>query len=89
VRAVVCGVLLVSFSPTSAVAQTTHDHAQPSSGATDTWQWTIDGTVFFGYNYQHREFTDFSAWESQNSEMAGGKRRMRARTYTASTMLSL
>jgi len=30
------------------------------------WTLTSDAQVFFGYNYQHRKFTDFSAWESQN-----------------------
>ncbi len=89
VRAIVCGALLVWLSHVSAVAQTTHDHAQPSPAATDTWLWTIDGTVFFGYNYQHRKFTDFSAWESQNWLMAGGTRRMGSGTFSASTMLSL
>ena len=30
--------------------------------------WTVasDANVFVGYNYQHRKFTDFWAWESQN-----------------------
>ena len=88
-RPVLGGVLLVCVLKASAHAQTTHDHAQPSVAATDSWQWTVDGTVFFGYNYQHRKFTDFSAWESQNWLMAGGARRMRSGTFTASTMLSL
>jgi hypothetical protein len=81
--------LLVCALEAIAYAQA-HDHAQPSSSQNqDTWQWTIDGSVFFGYNYQHRKFTDFSAWESQNWLMAGGTRRIRSGTFTASTMLSL
>ena len=87
-RVVGCA-LLVCALEALAYAQA-HDHAQPSSSQNqDTWQWTIDGSVFFGYNYQHRKFTDFSAWESQNWLMAGGTRRIRSGTFTASTMLSL
>jgi hypothetical protein len=87
-RVVGCA-LLVCALEAIASAQA-HDHAQPSSSQNqDTWQWTIDGSVFFGYNYQHRKFTDFSAWESQNWLMAGGTRRIRSGTFTASTMLSL
>ena len=81
--------LLVCALEAIAYAQA-HDHAQPSSSQNqDTWQWTIDGSAFFGYNYQHRKFTDFSAWESQNWLMAGGTRRIQSGTFTASTMLSL
>ena len=81
--------LLVCALEAIAYAQA-HDHAQPSSSQNqDTWQWTIDGSVFFGYNYQHRKFTDFSAWESQNWLMTGGTRKIRSGTFTASTMLSL
>ena len=87
-RVVGCA-LLVCALEALAYAQA-HDHAQPSSSQNqDTWQWTIDGSVFFGYNYQHRKFTDFSAWESQNWLMAGGTRKIRSGTFTASTMLSL
>ena len=32
----------------------------------DAWQWGVEGTVFAGYNYQYREFTDFDEFESQN-----------------------
>jgi hypothetical protein len=88
-RPVVCGVLLVCLLDAPARAQATHDHAQPSAPAQDTWQWAVDGTVFFGFNYQYRKFRDFSAWESQNWLMAGGTRRIRSGTFTASTMLSL
>ena len=70
-------------------AQATHEHAQPSSAAQGGWQWTVEGSAFFGYNYQYRKFTDFSAWESQNWLMAGGVRRIRSGTFSASTMLSL
>jgi hypothetical protein len=64
-----------------------HDH-QPIAATTD-WQWSVDGSVFFGFNYQYRKFRDFSAWESQNWMMAGGARRLGPGTFTASTMVSL
>jgi hypothetical protein len=39
-----------------------HQHAATSA----SWQWSVEGTVFAGYNYQHRKFTDFDEIESQN-----------------------
>ena len=39
-----------------------HQHTTTS----DAWRWSIEGSVFFGYNYQSREFTDFDEAESQN-----------------------
>jgi hypothetical protein len=87
VRAVICSAALCG--PVVAHAQT-HDHEQTSSSsAAESWQWTVDGSVFFGFNYQHRKFRDFSSWESQNWLMAGGSRQIRSGTFTASTMLSL
>jgi len=88
-RTVLCSLWLVCLLEATAGAQATHDHAQVSPTSTDTWQWTIDGTVFFGYNHQDRKFTDFSAWESQNWLIAGGARRIRSGTVSMSTMLSL
>jgi len=82
-------IVIVCMLDSTLLAQATHDHAQPSSSAEDGWQWTVDGSVFFGYNYQYRKFTDFSAWESQNWLMAGGALRIRSGTFSASTMLSL
>ena len=69
----VVGYVLLVFGLDAVARAQTHEHVQASSPGPDTWQWTIDGSVFFGYNYQHRKFTDFSAWESQNWLMAGGK----------------
>lgn len=88
-RGVWCSLWLVGVLGVTANAQATRDHTQAAPSATDTWQWTVDGTVFFGYNYQDRKFTDFAAWESQNWLMAGGARRMRTGTFNMSTMLSL
>jgi len=72
-----------------AAAQDTHDHAQSAAPATSAWQWSADASLFFGFNYQHRKFTDFSAWESQNWMMGSGARRVGAGTFTTSAMLSL
>ncbi len=30
------------------------------------WQWSVEGSLFTGYNYQWRKFTDFDEIESQN-----------------------
>jgi hypothetical protein len=38
------------------------------------WQWRVEGHAFVGYNYQHRKFTDFDEWESQNWLMASAER---------------
>ncbi len=55
---------------------------------TPAWQWTTDGRVFFGFNYQRRKFTDFSAWESQNWVMVSGERPLRGGTLRLASMLS-
>ena len=38
-----------------------------------TWRWNFNGNVFAGLNYQHRKFTDFQNFESQNWAMASGR----------------
>lgn len=67
-------------------------HAQSASGqpvpAPTEWRWTTDGRVFFGFNYQRRKFTDFSAWESQNWVMANGERPVRSGTLRLASMFS-
>jgi hypothetical protein len=70
------------------IAAQQHQH-EPAAPATTAWQWNVDGNVFFGFNYQHRKFRDFSAWESQNWLMADGGRRFGSGTFAASAMLSL
>ena len=57
--------------------------------APESWRWTTDANAFFGYNYQHRKFTDFSAWESQNWFMVAGSRSVGAGRLTLEGMLSL
>lgn len=62
-RVVIVFLLLIVFaSRAAAQADATHQH----DAAPDTWQWSIDATVFGGYNYQYRKFTDFDEFESQN-----------------------
>lgn len=50
-----------------AFAQDTASHQHPPA---ETWQWSVEGNVFAGYNYQYRKFTDFDEFESQNWLMA-------------------
>jgi hypothetical protein len=85
---VACGIVLICVAKT-VHAQATHEHDQPAAPAADTWQWSVDGSAYFGFNYQYRKFRDFSAWESQNWLMAGGVRPVGGGTFSASTMLSL
>ena len=58
-----CAVAAVRSAPVLA-QEPPHEavHDQTING----WTLASDAQVFFGYNYQHRKFTDFSAWESQN-----------------------
>jgi hypothetical protein len=55
-------VLAFALCAAPAFAQAGHQHAPTS----EAWQWSVEGTVFAGYNYQHRKFTDFDEVESQN-----------------------
>ena len=48
-----------------------------------------DANVFVGYNYQHREFTDQSAFESQNWFMLHGTRPVGSGQLQLEGMLSL
>jgi hypothetical protein len=50
---------------------------------------TGDANVFFGYNYQQRQFADFSAWESQNWFMGSAARDAGPGQLTLMAMLSL
>ncbi len=44
--------------------------AAPPVMSSPAWRWSAEASAFAGYNYQHRKFTDFDAWESQNWVMA-------------------
>ena len=65
------------------------EHHHPDAAAAATWTWTTDASVFAGYNYQHRKFTDFSAWESQNWFMLAGQRTVGPGTFAFDVMTSL
>jgi hypothetical protein len=71
----------------AAGAQDHAAHVQPPARA--AWEWTWDGTVFAGFNYQRRRFTDFDAWESQNWFMLHGERRSERGSWRVHGMTSL
>jgi hypothetical protein len=72
---------LVAMGTSSASAQ------QPATD--EGWRLSVDGVVFFGYNYQKRAFTDFDEVESQNWFMASAERRAGATSVTLLSMFSL
>ena len=55
----------------------------------EAWTWSPDANIFFGYNYQQREFRDLSAWESQNWFMLHGARSAGHSQFEVEGMLSL
>ncbi len=55
----------------------------------ETWRWTFSGNAFTGLNYQHRRFTDFTTFESQNWAMGMGERPLGRGRLTLHTMFSL
>lgn len=62
-RCLMAACAAMCLSATAAFAQDpSHQHPVPSA----PWQWSVDATVFAGYNYQFRKFTDFDELESQN-----------------------
>jgi hypothetical protein len=61
-RAAIAVTLLLVFALDASAQDQSHQH---DSGASP-WQWSAEGTVFAGYNYQYRKFTDFDEVESQN-----------------------
>jgi hypothetical protein len=67
-------------------AATSETHAQASPTA---WQWNVNGNIFAGVNYQHRKFTDFTDFESQNWLMAIGERSLGRGQLSVHTMFSL
>jgi len=62
IRAALAALTLIVPSAAAFAQDPSHQH----DAAPGAWQWSIEGRVFFGYNYQRREFTDFDAVESQN-----------------------
>src|SRR5262245_58262900 len=82
---------VVCLAPGTAGAQEPHVHpaSPPQASAPNAWQWSGDGNAFFGYNYQQRQFADFSAWESQNWLMGTGTRAIGGGHLVLEGMLSL
>jgi hypothetical protein len=81
-------IVLLTLVVGAAEAQDHTGHQMPSA-ATPSWQWTWDSSVFFGFNYQRRRFTDFDAWESQNWFMGHGQRSGERDTFRVHGMTSL
>ena len=65
-----------------------HVHAMEPEPA-PAWTLTTDGAVFFGFNGQQREFTDFYTWESQNWFMLDAARPVGNGRLTLDGMISL
>ncbi len=88
-----CAVLLwpaaARSQPPAAVVQPALTAPEPAPAAPATWTWIIEANAFGGYNYQHREFTDFDAWESQNWLMAAAVRTGGTWTTTATAGVTL
>src|SRR5215211_969174 len=63
-------------------------HHEIDAAAVKTWTWSGDANAFVGFNYQQRQFADFSAWESQNWVMGMGERPLGSGRVTLQAMLS-
>jgi hypothetical protein len=95
-RVVALGVAM-TLSISSAVSaqddgQGDHEHTHDMAAmerSPETWTWTADWNVFYGYNKQQRHFADFSAWESQNWVMGAGDHALGPGRLTIQAMLSL
>jgi hypothetical protein len=71
--------------------QADHQHQHDAGTTGVAWSWSTDANVFYGYNHQQRrkEFTQFSAWESQNWFMLAGGRQLGRGRLTLHSMVSL
>lgn len=74
----------VAAARSSSVFAQEHPHEAVHDQTIKGWTLTSDAQVFFCYNYQHRKFTDFSAWESQNWFMLTASRTDRRSRSTCS-----
>jgi hypothetical protein len=79
---------LVSLLAPAAVAAQDHTQHQMPAQGDRTWTWQAEAKVFFGFNYQRREFTDFDTWESQNWLMASAERPIKRAHLRIASMLS-
>jgi hypothetical protein len=64
------------------------EHHHQAMADPQTWSWSTDANVFFGYNYQQRKFADFWAWESQNWVMASAARSLGPGRFSVASMFS-
>jgi hypothetical protein len=85
VRLAVLIVLLSVAAPAIAQEQDHEHHIAAAPG----WQWSVEGSVFVGYNYQYRKFTDFDEVESQNWVMTALQKSSGASTLRLMAMFSL
>ncbi len=70
-------------------APAAHQAVAVDQSAPGQWRLRLDATVFFGFNYQRREFTDFDEVESQNWFMAIAQRTFGDTAMTFDSMFSL
>ena len=70
----ICVVVFCALATTRSPFAQEHAHVPSDDHTIKGWLLTSGANVFFGYNYQHRKFTDFSAWESQNWFMLTAER---------------
>ncbi len=90
VAPVVAAFILVVTSQLAAQEPTPAQHHHVATdNAAPSWSWMPDANVFFGFNYQQREFRDLSAWESQNWFMLHGTRTVGGGQLRIEGMLSL
>lgn len=83
-----CAALIMAMMITAAPAQA-QDPPHQHTTMGDAWRWSIEGSVFFGYNYQQREFTDFDEAESQNWLMTAVEKTFGASSLQLLGMFSL
>src|SRR5262249_33453808 len=80
---------MIVAAPRDVPAQEPPPHHHVADESAPMWMWSADANVFFGYNYQHRKFRDFSAWESQNWFMLQAQREVGAGRLILDGMISL
>ncbi len=90
-RSLTCGSSIAAalvfglLAPTTATGQDRSSEPHPKTAA---WTWTADANVFFGHNYQQRQFLDASAWESQNWILAESGRSLAGGRLSVAAMMS-